>query len=181
LSINQPRRIFRSGLPRLDAKGLVVLFGVGLMAAAGVSLAMLPRRDPPSPPPSEGLRAQPAQVAVVDGATLRLGDRVVLLQGVEPPSRGVLCGSHDGPDVDCGAAATDALAALVRDTTVVCRITGADDSGRPYAICQASGTELNRAVIAAGWARADQTMPMLKQAEDAARAERRGVWASARR
>jgi endonuclease YncB( thermonuclease family) len=180
LSINQPRRIFRSGFPRLDAKGLVVLFGIGLMAAAGVSLAMLPRRDPPPAPPPEQLKAQPAQVAVVDGGTLRLGDRVVLLRGVDPPSRGVMCGLRDGPDEDCGAAATNALAALVRDTPVVCRITGADELGRPYATCQAGGTELNRAVIAAGWARADQSQPALKQAENAARAERRGVWASLR-
>ncbi len=158
----------------------MVLFGIGLMAAAGVSVAMLPRRDAAPAPPSEELKAQPAQVAVVDGATLRLRDRVVLLQGVDPPSRGVMCGPHDAPGEDCGAAATSALAALVRDAPVVCRITGADDVGRPYAICQASGTELNRAVIAAGWGHADQANPTLKQAENTARAERRGVWASAR-
>ncbi|HEY2617360.1 MAG TPA: thermonuclease family protein [Acetobacteraceae bacterium] len=180
MSINQPRRIFRSGFPRLEAKGLVVLFGVGLMAAAGVSLAMLPRHDAVPAPPSEELQARPAQVAVVDGATLRLRDRVVLLQGVDPPPRGTICGPHDGPGEDCAAAATNALAALVRDAPVVCRITGADNVGRPYAICQASGTELNRAVIAAGWGHADQANPALQQAEGTARAGRRGVWASVR-
>ena len=53
-----------------------------------------------------------------------------------------------------------------------------DRLGRPYAICRAGGTELNRAVVAAGWARADQAQPELKQAEAAARAGRLGVWAT---
>ena len=56
---------------------------------------------------------------------------------------------------DCGAAATNALAAMVREAPVTCRVTGVDGLGRPFAVCQASGTELNRAVVAAGWARAD--------------------------
>jgi endonuclease YncB( thermonuclease family) len=178
LSINRPRRIFRSGLPHLDAKGLAVLLGAGLIAAAGVSLAMLPRRDAAPVPPAEELSAQPSQVAVVDAGTLRLGDRVVRLQGIEPPPRGTTCIRDDSGGEDCAAAASNALAALVREAQVACRITGEDRLGRPYAICRAGGSELNRAVVAAGWARADQAQPELKQAEAAARAGRLGVWAT---
>ena len=134
----------------------MVLLAASVIAAAGVSLAMLPHREAAPVPPTEELNAQPAQVAVVDGGTLRLRDRVVRLQGVEPPPRGTICGQRDSADEDCGAAATNALAALVREAQVACRITGEDRLGRPYAICQAGGTELNRAVVAAGWARADQ-------------------------
>ena len=80
---------------------------------------------------------------------------------------------------DCGAAATNALAALVREAPVACRITGEDGLGRPYGICQASGTELNRAVVAAGWARADRARPELKQRRSRRREPARlGVWAS---
>jgi endonuclease YncB( thermonuclease family) len=177
LSINRPRRIFRSWFPRFELRGLVLPLGIGLIAAAaGVSLAMLPHSETPAPvaPAAEELKALPAQVAVVDGATLRLRDRVVLLQGVEPPRRGRACGAND----DCGAAATNALAAMVRDSAVSCRVTGSDSIGRPYAICLASGTELNQAVIAAGWARASLARPELKQAESTARTEHRGVWAA---
>jgi endonuclease YncB( thermonuclease family) len=67
---------------------------------------------------------------------------------------------------------------MVRELPVVCRVTGADSAGRPYAVCQASGTELNQAVIAAGWARANQAHPALRRAEEAARAQGRGVWGS---
>ncbi len=158
----------------------MVVLVAGVMAAAGVSLAVLPRREPaPTPPPAEQLSAPPAKVAVVDGGTLRLRDRVVRLQGVEPPPRGSTCGQRDGADEDCGAAATNALAALVREAQIVCRITGEDRLGRPYAICTAGGIELNRAVVAAGWARADHARPELQHDEEAARAGHLGVWASA--
>jgi len=78
-----------------------------------------------------------------------LRDRVVRLLGVEPPVRGTTCQASDGKGFDCGAAATNVLAALVRETPVACRINGQDEFGRPFAVCEASGTELNRAVIAA--------------------------------
>ena len=107
----------------------MVLLVAGLIAAAGVSLAMLPRREATPVPPAEELSAQPAQVAVVDGGTLRLGDRVVRLQGVEPPPRGTTCGPRDGSGEDCGAAASNALAALVREAQVACRITGRGPPG----------------------------------------------------
>ncbi len=157
--------------------------GVGLIAATGVSLAMLPHREAresaaPLPSPAEELSALPAQVAVVDGGTLRLRDRVVLLRGIRPPPRGMACGPEDGSSQDCAAAATNALATMVRDASVACRVTGADGLGRPTAICLAGGTELNRAVVAAGWARVDGAVPELRQAESAARAGRLGVWAS---
>ncbi len=174
MSIDRPRRIFRPAIPRVEARGLALLLGVALIAAAGVSLAMLPRREPSAPPPlAAELSARAAQVAVVDGATLRLRDRVVLLQGLDPPPRGMTCGAQD-----CAVAATNALAAMVREAAVACRITGTDRLGRPYAICLASGTELNRAVVAAGWARTDEARPELRQAEAAAQGGRLGIWAS---
>src|SRR5262249_25526644 len=126
----------------------------------------------------EELHALPAQVAVVDSGTLRLRDRVVLLRGLRPPPRGMACGPGQGSGEDCAAAATNALAAMVRDAAVARRVTGADGLGRPTPIWRAGGTELNRAVVAAGWARVDDATPELRQAESAARAGRLGVWSS---
>jgi endonuclease YncB( thermonuclease family) len=135
---------------------------------------VLPRGSPsPARRPgatTEPLSAQPEQVAVVDAGTLRIGDRVVRLWGVDPPSH-TTCA-----DQDCGAAAANALAAMVRDAPVVCRIAGADRLGRAYARCQAGGKELNRAVIAAGWARATDDAPDFKSAEDQARLDNQGIW-----
>jgi endonuclease YncB( thermonuclease family) len=104
-------------------------------------------------------------------------DHVVLLLGVAPPAHGATCRSDDGTGFDCGAAASNALASLLRETPAACRLSGHDELGRPYAIYKASGTELNRAAAAAGWARSDSAQPSLKREEDAARTERRGLWA----
>lgn len=185
MPISRPRRIFRHSPTHLPARGLALALLGGALAVGGVALAThtWQSADTVAPRPAgapDRLDAQPAQVAVVDGGTLRLQNRVVRLLGVEPPSRGTTCKASDGTGFDCGAAATNALAALVQQTPVACRLRGHDDLGRAYAICEASGTELNHAVIAAGWARADDLLPALKGEEAAARAQHRGLWATER-
>jgi endonuclease YncB( thermonuclease family) len=183
LPIDRPRRIFRHALPRTQGRGLIVVLAICLVAATGVALATLPRHSSGSAQPAavraQELEAPAADVAVVDGGTLLLRNQVVRLFGVEPPPRGTACDSVGGSGGDCGAAATNALAAMVRDVSVSCRVVGADTLGRPYAVCQASGTELNRAIVAAGWARTDSDAGApLKQAEQTARAGHRGLWAT---
>ncbi len=173
MSLNHPRRIFRSSFPRLEARGVAVAMGVGLLVAGGVSLAMLPAREALRSGSGEQVSTEPDQVAVIDGGTLRLAGRVVRLRGVDPPSHSALCSG-----ADCGAAAANVLAAMVRETPVVCRFAGADNLGRPFAECQARGTELNLAMVAAGWARASSHEPDFQRAESIARAEKRGIWAS---
>jgi endonuclease YncB( thermonuclease family) len=97
---------------------------------------------------------------------------VLRLRGVDPPSHSMSCSS-----VDCGAAATNALAARVREARVFCSTMGADALGRAFAVCQVRGMELNQAIIEAGWARADTSEQGLRRAEATARAAKRGVWA----
>jgi endonuclease YncB( thermonuclease family) len=145
---------------------------VGLAAVAGVSLAMLPGREAAREGAGEQVTAESDQVAVIDSGTLRLAGRVVRLRGVDPPSHSMSCSAED-----CGAAATNALAQLVREAPVVCRTIGADGMGRAFATCRVRETELNLAIIAAGWARSDGSEPDLGRAEATARAEQRGVWA----
>jgi endonuclease YncB( thermonuclease family) len=187
--IGRPRRIFRSslaGLPPVDLRALLVLVAAAVMA--GGAFAALSWLRSPAAPSLQAATTQPtiqatvqqelvapaAQVAVVDGGTLRLKDRVVRLSGVTPPTRGTDCGTG----LDCATESANALAALVREDSVACHVTGKDDLGRAFAICEVSGTELNQAVIAAGWARADNGQPALRQAEAQARAQHRGVWAT---
>jgi len=172
VSLDHPRRIFRSNFPRLEGRGVAVAMGAGLVAAAGVSLAVLPGREDPRLGAGEQVTADPEQVIVIDGATLRLAGRVLRLRGVDPPSHSMSCSS-----VDCGAAATNALAARVREARVFCSTMGADALGRAFAVCQVRGMELNQAIIEAGWARADTSEQGLRRAEATARAAKRGVWA----
>ncbi len=184
MPISRPRRIFRPALAPLIIKGIAAVLVVCLLGAGGFALTTLSWQMPGSAAashqPTDQLDAQPSQVAVVDGSTLRLENRVVRLLGVDAPQRGATCTARDGTGFDCGAAATNALAALVREVPVACQLRGHDELGRPYGVCQASGTELNSAVVEAGWARADAALPALKTAETSARAARRGLWATDR-
>lgn len=125
------------------------------------------------------LEAEAAQIAVVDGSTLRLRERVVRLLGIETPVRGHMCRQPNGSGFDCAAASTEALVALVRRGQVACELHGQDGMGRALAVCEASGTELNRALVVGGWARAGHDLPGLQHEEILARAGGRGLWGSA--
>ena len=58
-------------------------------------------------------------------------------------------------------------------------MTGRDNVGRPYAACEANRTDLSRAIIASGWARAQPGAPELADLELRARRQRAGLWADA--
>ena len=154
---------------------MAVVLGV---IGAGHWLAGLDWNRPGRAGAPERLEAPVGQVAVVDGGTLRLQERVVRLLGVTPPPRGKICRRGDGAEVDCGGASADALAALVRGTSVASEVRSVDSMGRPLAVCRASGTELNHAVVAAGWARGDRSLPGLDGQEAEARSKHRGLWAT---
>ena len=175
--LRPPRRIFRGSSPvqprlarALLAAALAVVGTAGL-AMVGLSTDLFGRV---SPGPSR-VTAEPSEVAVIGGDTLRLEGQVVRLRGVEAPDRGDRCAG----DLDCGGAATSALAGLVRGRRIECALAGHDDAGRPYAACQANGTDLSRAIVASGWARAKPGAPELADLELRARRQRSGLWADA--
>ena len=125
-----------------------------------------------TPPPSH-VSADASNVAVIDGDTLKLEGHVIRLRGVEAPDRGDRCRGG----MDCGGAATAALAGLVRDRRIECALGDHDSAGRPYAACRADGNDLSRAIVASGWARAQPGAPDLADLELRARRQRAGLWA----
>jgi endonuclease YncB( thermonuclease family) len=151
---------------------LVLAIGcTGALVMTGLSTNLF-GRAPPSP---SRLTAAAGAVAVIDGETLLLDGRVVRLLGVDAPDRGDRCANHQ----DCGGAAAAALADLVRDRRVECALTGHDSAGRPFADCEADGTDLSHAIVASGWARARPGAPGLADLELRARQQRTGLWADA--
>jgi endonuclease YncB( thermonuclease family) len=164
----------------LPTRAMVLAFvGGALTLAAALWMALRPSEAPARSPAVDFVTAGPTQVAVVDGATLRLKDRVVRLAGIEPPTRGETCHTTDGTEFDCGVAAANALAALVRDNLVECTVRGHDGNGRPLATCVSQGAALNQTLVAAGWARADRGKPDLLTAEGQARVAGLGLWGPA--
>ena len=118
-------------------------------------------------------RRPPDRLAVIDGDTLRIGDDVVHLAGITAPARDTLCRSPAGAEQDCGVAAANALAALVRKGPIECAIQGHDPRGRPVADCQSGGVSLSEAQVRDGWARAQTAA--LKQTEAAAQRRQAGA------
>ncbi|HTR15897.1 MAG TPA: thermonuclease family protein [Acetobacteraceae bacterium] len=179
MSLHRPRRIFRSsGVSYLGrARNAGMLGMLALLVAGGGALLAARLPDPLIPAPTvaiTSLDARADQVAVVDGGTLRLRDQVVQLRGVGAPERDGACPRQD---IDCAAAASAMLARLIGNQPVECRIGGQDSRGRPLAECHAGRTDISRAMVESGWARARE--PWLRDAEGTARASRRGIWAGA--
>ncbi len=116
-------------------------------------------------------RVGPARI--VDADTLVIGPQVIRLEGIDAPETAQRC--HGRP---CGAAATDALAALIGGTTVRCTGSAYDAYDRLIATCHAAGHNLNAALVEHGHAAAFRrySLTYVPQ-EDRARAARRGMWA----
>lgn len=150
LPVPRPRVLARIAVCALIAGGAIALYlrPVGLISRAPAAIGEPSAR---APVPEQSLSA--TDVAVVDGETLRVGGKVITLLGLATPPRDQTCQRADGRAFDCGAASAAALAALVRDRAVDCRLFGEDGNGRVQGICRAGGTELNQAQIAHGWAR----------------------------
>lgn len=163
----------RPRLGRTVLAGMAAAFGGGLAVMMALSGDLFGR--PPAGP--DHLAAEANEVAVVGGDTLRLDGQVVRLRGIEAPVRGDVCRGG----ADCGGAATSVLAGLVRDRRIECRLTGRDGAGRALAACDANGTDLSRAVVASGWARAMPGVPELADLELRARRQGFGLWATADR
>jgi endonuclease YncB( thermonuclease family) len=131
------------------------------------------------PPLIGTLRAAPEQVAVVDGETLLLHRTVVRLLGITAPPRGRNCGgANTAAHTDCGGASAAALADLVRGRNVSCQLNGRDPEGLAQGTCEAAGTQLNRALVVSGWARASDISSDFWIDEAQARSANRGLWSS---
>ena len=129
---------------------------------------------------SQVVSAVAADVRVLDGETLRVGQQVLRMHALKVPERGrAACRDAAGQALDCGVAAAAALAGLVGGRDVTCELRGVDGHGRPLGTCQAGGVDVNASLVAAGWARADSgAAPALGGIEAAARQGGRGLWQS---
>jgi endonuclease YncB( thermonuclease family) len=189
LSLNHRRRIFRPSARPLSFSDLRVRLLGSLLAVAGglVAIVVVPApfvRSSDTVPGVSGsshLSAGADRLSVLDGDTLRVGGQVVRLEGISAPARGSVChfggrAGGDPQDMDCGSAAANALASLVRGSAVDCAIRSHDEQGRPVANCLAGGTRLNEALVLDGWAKAETAS--LRVSEATARAAGRGIWRS---
>lgn len=143
----------------LLARLLLALLLLALPAAAGDGL----------------IRA--ASPAVHDGDTLALGPVRVRLHGIDAPELDQTCTHLDGRVWPCGRAARDRLAALAASRDFGCRAQERDAYGRVVGTCFADGRDVNRLMVAEGyaWAYRHFSSDYIPE-EDAARVAARGIW-----
>ncbi len=162
------------------------------LLALGAGLLVAGREAAPgaaAQPPAGSARAEKragaaadagGAVRVVDGDTLRIGERRIRLHGIDAPERAQSCADAGGRRWRCGEEARAALERLLGGARPACAERDRDRYGRSVAVCSVGGRDLNRAMVAAGWAVAYTRYSRDYAGEEAAaRRARRGVWQGA--
>jgi endonuclease YncB( thermonuclease family) len=105
-----------------------------------------------------------------------VGQQEVRLFGIDAPELSQTC-TRDGETWACGSAAANELSRLVAGKQVSCTSLGSDTHGRTLARCSVGPVELNRAMVALGYALAYRRYSFdYVSAEESAKAYRRGIW-----
>jgi len=112
-----------------------------------------------------------------DGDSFMVGDREVRLFGIDAPEFSQYC-KRAGQDWPCGAEAAERLSRLIMGKDVRCVAMDTDQYGRTVARCTVDGTDINRAMVASGFAVAFRRYSTeYVSAEESARLAKRGMWA----
>ena len=113
---------------------------------------------------------------VIDGDTIVIRGWHIGLDAIDAPESGQSC-EADGRGWRCGEQAARALADKIGTASVTCAERGNDSDGHTLALCTLGELNLNRWLVAEGWALADRCASMRYVAqEDAARAAGNGIW-----
>lgn len=131
--------------------------------------------------PPEQLTAEGAQVQVIDGDSLQIGERTVRLQGIDAVEFHQPCTTREGRQWHCGIEARKALVALAGKGDLVCEPHATDNFGRAVSTCSVKGvTDIAAALVAQGWAVSGdgEREGLYVAQQEAARAAGRGIWRS---
>ncbi len=130
------------------------------------------------------LFAQPAsagdltgRASVIDGDTIEIHAERIRLEGVDAPESGQSCTDTEGRAWPCGRRAAFALADHIGQKPVHCISSGKDRYHRSLATCDLDGENLNRWLVANGWAVAYRRYSEAYVSEETvAQEQKRGIW-----
>lgn len=148
-----------------------------LALLAGLAFAALMVRNYLYPP--ELISAAPGNVHIIDGDSLRVGGRIVRLQGIDAPEYRQSCRDGAGAEWPCGREASAALERLTQTSGLTCESHEEDQYRRAVARCRnVAGEDLASALLSGGWAVVlpRYALPGYEQAEEEARTTGRGIW-----
>jgi endonuclease YncB( thermonuclease family) len=114
---------------------------------------------------------------VLGGDTIEIAGERIRLHGIDAAEDGQQCGRADAGTWDCAGAATGRLSALTAGRTVTCDVVDRDRYGRTVAACRVGSIDLQEILTREGlaWAYRQYSRAYVA-AEEAGRAERRGIW-----
>lgn len=117
-----------------------------------------------------------AQVRLVDGDTLDIGDVRIRLEGIDAPEAGQPCRAG-ARAYDCAGASMEKLSDLVAGSDVRCVQISEDDFGRVIARCTADGVDIGAEMVASGhaWAFVKYSARYVGEERDA-KARGLGIW-----
>lgn len=93
-----------------------------------------------------------AEIHVIDGDTISIDGIHYRLHGIDAPEAGQRCKDGKGGTWRCGDEATRHLEHLIGNAVPDCDYRGTDDFDRIISVCTVNGLELNRSMVADGYA-----------------------------
>ena len=115
--------------------------------------------------------------SVIDGDTIEIHDHRIRLFGIDAPERSQLCVRTTGERWRCGQQASFALADRIGRAPVSCQPRDLDRYGRVVAVCFKGNENLNRWMVANGWAVAYKQYSLDYVADEVgARRNRINIW-----
>ena len=137
-----------------------IRFAVGLVLLAACVIAQ-----------AETLKGK---IKAVDGRTVRVGETVYRLAGIDAPDPGQFCfNTQNDAWVPCGSISREALAEFLRGKGVSCARTGEGADGVPLAECFRDGLSVNRLMVRYGMA---MSAPSFEDEQSKARQKSAGLW-----
>lgn len=119
------------------------------------------------------------QAFVVNGAIIKIGDRLVRLKDIDPPVSNQRCDLGDGTEWYCGRSAAAVLRLMAHTRSVSCKLSGQMDQAKlaELATCEAGGQDIGEEMLRRGmaWASAGASQAY-RDAEQQARTSKTGVF-----
>ena len=115
-----------------------------------------------------------------EGDQIMIGSSRIRLNGVDAPSVDQLCLDTKGERWTCGVAARDELIKYTDKKTWTCHVERTDRRGRNVAKCEVDGEDIQKWLVASGWALAYVRFSHDYEADEkAAREAKAGMWQGA--
>jgi endonuclease YncB( thermonuclease family) len=115
-----------------------------------------------------------------DGDQVVIGSSRIRLRGIDAPSVDQLCLNNAGERWTCGVAARDELMHHTDKKSWTCHVERTDRRGRNVAKCEVDGEDIQKWLVASGWALAYVRFTHDYEADEkAAREAKAGMWQGA--